>query len=1044
MKVGHSYSPSITSLSNTRTSHCTYNTVQTQASRESPERTYHPTAHPSTHTPPPSTRSSLENSKKGDMPDPSLAQRSNSRLAPSKLHRYPWFQKPGSLGNFASFKTYLSHETTQPCDPSIMRWTQTLSHVPGEPSPPFAPSSMTFPPTHRELAVTSPKPTESYRWPPINGLEWSFNFPSQTNSASISATPLAVRQQAASSASLQTHWPTSSEPRASVPQANGWMTRFSSEYPAFTSPITTERERTPKRSSERQGGGSSKEADCGLVEVPDRTEESRNLTRTWLSPYETSPKIETTATLMTCRMSITYPTNWVYPGNAPRILTSVRPFPSLASSGILKKGQSHCDRKRRTNIFSRSRSGKSRGHTHWERSRNFMGNCVMPPWLTQMEDPTSPTWKPCSGYFMTVLTFHAPHPGNFPTTSIGGQPNSPNPLLDETSQRHTRSMISLLSQTQVQALASRLSSEHAGGHGTSFQDGTQIRETSDGPKQWVLNSSREPSHDSIQPTTKNTSKFMETTRESWKAGKEAVVETLASTRFSNVLRNSYGTRTSQSTPATYKVPKTLQTTLREGSTPKNPFSFHHSTSPMSSAPSSSTTTILQMTVDSRMSHLNTRFTPYPKSKPNTGRTWTMPSIPSPDISTKPKPRTNGFNLGQNHVERPISSAQATNLDPTRHPLLQFTSIPSPLRPDCEAKHRLFRWRPPAPFPQTSSDLILPSIDEDRIRLVLAEAYSDSTKATYGTGLQTFHAFCNMKGISESQRTPCGPNLLASFIATLIGQYSAQAIENYTYGLRAWHIIHRIPWKINPVELQTLFTSAAKNQPPKSSKAQKPPCTLEDLVAIRDHLDLQDPFDVAVFACLTTTFWTAARLGEFTIPRLDAFNPEQHVKRSDLKLNVVDRHGNRVSTFFIPWTKASKSQGEELNWAAQPQTGVDPERAMQEHLRINQFDDRSHLFQYRHQHTSRPMSKSVFLSRIRKALKDAGRKPITGHSLRVGGTLEYLLRGVDFSVVRVKGRWASEKAFTGYLRKHGQILAPYMQENPQLQSRFIHLAMPPVR
>ena len=375
----------------------------------------------------------------------------------------------------------------------------------------------------------------------------------------------------------------------------------------------------------------------------------------------------------------------------------------------------------------------------------------------------------------------------------------------------------------------------------------------------------------------------------------------------------------------------------------------------------------------------------------------------------------------------------------------LTPTPSPLRPLCSAKDRLRLWRPTtSPHSEGNPNPLLSNADENRIREVLAEAYSDSTKATYGTGLLVFHVFCDQKGVEEAQRAPCGQNLLSAFISTLIGDYSAQAVENYTYGLRAWHIIHRISWKINPAELRTLFASAAKNQPPKSKKAPKLPCTIEDLVAIRQNLDLRTPFDAAVFACLTTTFWAVARLGEFTTSNLNAFNPETHVKRSDLNMNVTDRHGHKVATIRIPWTKAAKSQGEELNWAAQPHTGADPEEAMRNHLSQNQFDGNTHLFQHHWKGSSRPMSRAIFLTRIRKALVDARRNTLTGHSFRIGGTLEYLLRGIDFPVVRAKGRWASETAFTGYLCKHGQVLAPYMQANPELQNRFIRLAMPPVR
>ena len=67
----------------------------------------------------------------------------------------------------------------------------------------------------------------------------------------------------------------------------------------------------------------------------------------------------------------------------------------------------------------------------------------------------------------------------------------------------------------------------------------------------------------------------------------------------------------------------------------------------------------------------------------------------------------------------------------------------------------------------------------------------------------------------------------------------------------------------------------------------------------------------------------------------------------------------------------------------------------------------------------------------------------GHGIRIGSTLEYLLRGIPFDVMKVKGRWASD-AFLIYLTKHAQILAPYMQAQPQLHAEFIRLTMPRVR
>lgn len=83
-----------------------------------------------------------------------------------------------------------------------------------------------------------------------------------------------------------------------------------------------------------------------------------------------------------------------------------------------------------------------------------------------------------------------------------------------------------------------------------------------------------------------------------------------------------------------------------------------------------------------------------------------------------------------------------------------------------------------------------------------------------------------------------------------------------------------------------------------------------------------------------------------------------------------------------------------------------------------------------------------MGRLTTAALSAGIDSIKGHGIRIGSTLEYLLRGVPFDVVKSMGRWSSE-AFVLYLRKHAIILAPYMQGHPILEP-FTRYTMPPVR
>jgi hypothetical protein len=209
-----------------------------------------------------------------------------------------------------------------------------------------------------------------------------------------------------------------------------------------------------------------------------------------------------------------------------------------------------------------------------------------------------------------------------------------------------------------------------------------------------------------------------------------------------------------------------------------------------------------------------------------------------------------------------------------------------------------------------------------------------------------------------------------------------------------------------------------------------------IIAIAARLDLFNPLDAAVYSCLTTTFFTAARLGEFTLPSLKAFNPTLHVKRSDI-LFRQDRHGLKVTVFHLPRTKSS-IDGEDVYWSSQVGI-IDPEAALANHFTVNNPPHDGPLFSWRHPQGLRPLTRSEFLKRINLAAHELGIDSLKGHGIRIGATLEYLLRGVPFDVVKSIGRWSSD-AFLLYLRQHAVIIAPYIQGTPFMEA-FTRYTMP---
>jgi hypothetical protein len=215
--------------------------------------------------------------------------------------------------------------------------------------------------------------------------------------------------------------------------------------------------------------------------------------------------------------------------------------------------------------------------------------------------------------------------------------------------------------------------------------------------------------------------------------------------------------------------------------------------------------------------------------------------------------------------------------------------------------------------------------------------------------------------------------------------------------------------------------------------------IDTIIKICSHLSLTDPLDAAIFACLTTTFFTTARTREFTVKNLNSFNLDLHITRNNMSIQR-DRQGLEITNFHLPHTKAAP-QGEDVNWAKQDGL-ADPHRALMNHIVINNMPPNLHLFSYKAKNTHRPLTRAKFLKTLEKAVKSAGISPLKGHGIRIGSTLEYLLWNVPFEVVKVKGRWASD-AFLTYLRKHTQILAPFMQAKPAVHEAFLHITIPPI-
>ena len=305
----------------------------------------------------------------------------------------------------------------------------------------------------------------------------------------------------------------------------------------------------------------------------------------------------------------------------------------------------------------------------------------------------------------------------------------------------------------------------------------------------------------------------------------------------------------------------------------------------------------------------------------------------------------------------------------------------------------------------------------------------------------WHCFCDDRAIPELERAPADQALVSAFVAHMACAYLGKTIANYLYGVRAWHTLHSIPWRIEKNEMETMLRAVDELTPNSSKKKKRHPYTPDFITTVRWHMDLGDPLDAAVFTCLTSCFYASARLGEFTVQTLSSFSPNSHITPWNLSYNQ-DRNGLKVTVLYLPKTKMARIEGEDVYWASQ-EGDTDPTFALQNHLRVNHPSEASHLFKYQAKRARKPLTKTKFLERVGKAARAAGLEPLQGHGIRIGSTLEYLLRGVPFDVMKAKGRWAGN-SFLLYLRKHAIIMAPYIQAAPPIHENFKRYTMPPPR
>ena len=114
-------------------------------------------------------------------------------------------------------------------------------------------------------------------------------------------------------------------------------------------------------------------------------------------------------------------------------------------------------------------------------------------------------------------------------------------------------------------------------------------------------------------------------------------------------------------------------------------------------------------------------------------------------------------------------------------------------------------------------------------------------------------------------------------------------------------------------------------------------------------------------------------------KLDGFDPSIHVKVSDVQHNIRDRNDLEETVIFLPWTKVTKEKGKNIFWAKQTRV-VNPQSALTNHIQVNNPPAEGYLFTFKYQDNMRPMTSSIFLTRINNIITENNLLKLPRHGI----------------------------------------------------------------
>lgn len=244
------------------------------------------------------------------------------------------------------------------------------------------------------------------------------------------------------------------------------------------------------------------------------------------------------------------------------------------------------------------------------------------------------------------------------------------------------------------------------------------------------------------------------------------------------------------------------------------------------------------------------------------------------------------------------------------------------------------WTPQPDLHLLSLKFVLPTILQEKIKLLQDSALSRTTCTKVLGRLWEYISFCKGLGIHDDNILPASEDMLIAWASTYAGPLVGKTMGAKTLAIKREHQYRGLLWQ-GSKQLCLIIKGIKELRLVSSYHPKRAPVTIPMLTDISWALDQSSGLDNCICAICCLAFFGQLRIGELLPTTQDSwkFDRTCHATFANIAESTSK---SRACNLHLPWSKTQKAHGDDI-WIPWQEPPLDPIHTSHKHFVKNRLD-----------------------------------------------------------------------------------------------------------